>query len=802
MRSTGEGALQRVRLRRVFALGFVGGLGTLLAISFFVVLGLILFFYLLAPRSGPDAPGQPPPITGYDDDLEDDDGVYTGQYPTTGYDTGRHGVSHIVPDLMHELRFDNDRDPSPAHVWLTPDVETALAYRIAPKASSPGATSAVRRAVQNELEKCLDARCNLEVRFICSVCGDPKDHPQQGDIMRRGPLAFNAESKSFLTPAFKFTPRANAIVQEFVPFGRLPGVTVQLLNNGVSFSQVHVCVDVDKPGGCLADQPDDLSTDDNDDHAFLDRAIRSASSSPIGAAFAATPASNTLTRDVSVVDQTPSALPDIDISLRGENGDSAVSLNIKIIDQTLAPRIADKLMVRENIALANKVRNLATLPPYPTGYSGLSGLSQDAYFVYLHLSCAFTANRRFREDIDGVTKDCKSEGPLRALLTQLDNACAKDNVCEKDPVSNRNVASQNWMRAPIAAENSEKALADSGEVLLYEKMFNMRDSRDLMSAILDVGLERANSAVTPPIRIGFESGTVHVPFQLLHKPGSGANAFFGLVFDIAADKQLGPPSEKVGAGWRKPLNDGSSLRPIFGLWTKGQSVAAPGDCGKFLPGTVEQFSCNHYTTVARVLEDDFASKPSAPAVAAEAFLAKLKSEALHTRLIWFYGHGQTRFDWPGASPTGRLLDHFGVDRAGEPKIIFNEGDQLPSAAIYNSILYGRLLMKQGPLVVLVACEIGRDVEAAGGTSGVYMPQALSAIGARGVVATEAEIPANTAAMFGEKFLRQLARFGKKDGASLAMLRARQEIFQHEGGNLFPLFFYYSGNHGPHGAGAF
>jgi hypothetical protein len=85
---------------------------------------------------------------------------------------------------------------------------------------------------------------------------------------------------------------------------------------------------------------------------------------------------------------------------------------------------------------------------------------------------------------------------------------------------------------------------------------------------------------------------------------------------------------------------------------------------------------------------------------------------------------------------------------------------------------------------------------AGGTSGFFMPDAFIANGARGVIATEAEIVENTAASFGEKFLQHLKRLGPRDGPSLAVLRARREILQQEGGNLFPLFFYYAGNHGP------
>lgn len=790
MASANEATSQRVGIGRVFVLGFVGGLGTLFAVLLLAILVFVLVIAGIFSYPAYDGPAVEPVETTGDDDLDADD--YEGR-PRRMHHRA-HRATHTLPDLMHELRFSNDRDPAPAHVWLTSDVETTLNYRMAPKGSSSGVTTAVKRAVRSQLERCLEERCDLEVRYICSVCGDAKAHPDQGDIMERGPLVFDADNKSFIARAFKFTPRARATVPEYVPFGRLPGVTIQLLNNGISFSQVHVCVDVEVPDGCLADQPDNLSAEEVE----LDSMIEVTPSSAVGTAFAAS-TSNTLVKEIAVVDQPDAAIPDIDISLQGERGNSTapLSLNIRIVDQNVARRVADKLTAQGKGDLANKVRS-KTIPPYRTNYAGLDELSSDAYYVYLRLSCAYTAKAAFRSRIDEAIGDCVSEGPLRALLRQLDAACTEKHLCEEDPISKKDVASQNWTTVASPAKRSTQTLADLGETYLYEKMFVVPDSRNLMSAILEVGLEQANSAATAPIRIRFESGTVHVPFQLLHKPGSGNGAFFGLVFDIAADKQLGPPPDKVGSGWNAPLNDGRELNPVFGLWTKSVAVTSPNDCSKFPNGSVESFSCNHYSAVGRVVAGDFASEPGAPAVAAQTFLAKLKAEASNTRLIWFYGHGQTRFDWPSPSADGRLLDHFSIDRSGEPKIIFDNGNQLRSAVIYNSLYGARILMKQGPLVVLIACEIGRDVEAAGGTSGIYMPQALSAIGARGVIATEAEIPANTASMFGEKFLQHLAKSGKKDGASLAMLRARQEIFQQEGGNLFPLFFYYSGNHGPYG----
>jgi CHAT domain-containing protein len=167
-------------------------------------------------------------------------------------------------------------------------------------------------------------------------------------------------------------------------------------------------------------------------------------------------------------------------------------------------------------------------------------------------------------------------------------------------------------------------------------------------------------------------------------------------------------------------------------------------------------------------------------------------------LVWFFGHGRTRFD-------GEIkASYFAPSGSDDATLVFNQWrtaavteKEINASIIMDLMNNGRApaFLEQGPLVVLIACETG--TAAAGGTSGLQITESFLKLGARGVIATEAEIDGSSASLFGETLLSRIAKLNKDEGASLALLRTRLEMFQGYGGNLWPLLFYYAGTPGPY-----
>lgn len=734
------------------------------------------------------------------------------------------GNSIAKLDFVHQLIFAPDLAPeSPTEVRLAPDKQASLSYRIRRKPTpsstqspNPGTppdeaidpnavTAPVEHVLTERLDECLRVACKLEVQFTCTVCGRPEDRKGYPGLFARQPLLYDERTETFSTPLYYFTPRtprSESELREFIPDGRQRGVTVQLLRDGVSFSALHVCVDVGDSDYCQVDNASfepagsgSNSVPSDSGSLFGGKVRLAALGTPI---IAATPLaqSNTISAPVSVFSAPASAKPDVEIWLQ-DRVQAPIAATIVFSDRTLAKSVADRIAPTQP-NLAKKLREASQLS-FDTAYANWASLADNVNRVYLKLSCSITRNEKFRAAIDEEIGNCESVGRLRQLLDSLD---------QEARASRRTVASENWSLTPGITTRANAVRAEFARLGddLFDRLFaRSTGAHDVVAQLFQLARERT-AGTARAIRIKFSSDSVHVPFQLLHVPGAANDTFFGLVFDIAADKQFGilPDAEFVGDGWSQPLNDISDLDPVIGLYTEGRKLASNADCQAFTVGSVGWFGCQHYKSLSKVLGDRFKTLPSEPTVTAKDFMERLKKEAHQTGLIWFYGHGKTRFDWPDkldVQPLADILAHFEMGGAHQPRLVFDKtgsGSELRSSRIADlGFAERRPKFSQGPLVVLVACELGAAGPSAGGTSGTYMPAAFLQLGARGVIATEAEIAANSAATFSEAFLAELASAKGEDGPSLAVLRTRRKVYSQYGNNLLPLLFYYVGNHGPY-----
>lgn len=271
-------------------------------------------------------------------------------------------------------------------------------------------------------------------------------------------------------------------------------------------------------------------------------------------------------------------------------------------------------------------------------------------------------------------------------------------------------------------------------VNLYDELFYNRgrsggSGREVTKIVQQIEAAGASSAV--PLRIGFFSNQIYIPWQLLHPADRNPAAprvdgFWGFKYIISSIPQTdgracGPLPATIA--WPDKVN------LVYGAF-RSTVPKAPGEDPDFVTGFAQVFG--------DALQKDFGFSPLASAVTSDAFLGALTNDrsTVSSIVVFSHGHsGSTIVPMPGApGQYGVIADVNG------PRIDFSERDSLNyldlSAA---TVTDDRTVpfFKSRPFVLLNGCETGTAGIAR--TSENSFPGIFLDRGAAVVLATEAPV---------------------------------------------------------------
>ncbi len=319
--------------------------------------------------------------------------------------------------------------------------------------------------------------------------------------------------------------------------------------------------------------------------------------------------------------------------------------------------------------------------------------------------------------------------------------------------------------------------------LWYQDLFS--DEADtVMHAMLAVSHAKL-AAKAPPLKILFQSRLgVRLPFQLFTPCDACSADLFGLSFEIV---------EASSEGTRKVANSlgAPAANPLVATY-----IDIPPESTD-----VGQAAKVEFASLTKALAKMDTREVTNISSGAD-FYRKFKADTATLSLIWFYGHGEGRYN--GGASDGEPMGYNAADGSADAKLYFHKTSGGEDYLTARQIATAKFdhdaklpFLPRQPLVVLIACEVGAVNPY--GRIGTNMTQAFLRSGAGGVIATEAPVEANSSMMLSDYLIEGI--FGAQPmSPSLALFYARRTVYlqslQTENQeppkpDYWPLLFYYT-----------
>jgi hypothetical protein len=319
-------------------------------------------------------------------------------------------------------------------------------------------------------------------------------------------------------------------------------------------------------------------------------------------------------------------------------------------------------------------------------------------------------------------------------------------------------------------------LAEKGSSL-YKRIFMDGENRlrRVMRAINDFDKKDALS-----VRI--LAADVYTPWQILYSEGRKApiksSAFWGFRYQLGTLQVVNAAQGRMKTVLKGPRSN----EVLFGAWR-----------GSAKKGVVDNVKAR-----AEILKNHLKKKVGSDIIFSDSkqkFLSKIESDADKLKLVVAYGHGSSGTKIIiGTTSTGKEETFTVSDIIGPCFIFADDNNEIlrPKDLDVYSIpadyhAYSPCHFKMQPIVILNACETGASGQRTADNNGFV--GALTRLGSRAVIVTEAPVWANFAQHFGQDLINQLFL---GDEVRMALLKARKKHLE-KWGNPMGLVYSLYGN---------